>query len=567
MQRNAMGGEENLVSHFFCKPITDAPDRTQKMDMFTSLTWLIRSALCVVALCAILAHGADARPAFIDRTPMPIQNRDQPMLTKQIDAAVNNTMRRFSIPGLAVVFVEDGRVAYQKGFGISALKTELNKGARVESTTLFKVGSISKSITALGLALLVQDGKVKFDDALSRHIPELIDANPLVAKLTIRQILSHQTGLDLDRLEPLLWPQPNQFRFANFVTGLHVLGASAVDNSTFKYSNLNYALAGEIVQRATGLSYNEFVRTRIFQPLDMHCLVIEGSASTRSRLAQPHMLIAGAVQMVRPDDGQVTEGLDAAAGGIRCDAEAMGKWLLFQLSPRTSRLKIADSIWQDLHAGLAVSRTVFDCAMRPIEIETYGLGIQLVMADSEFRFDHYGGVAGMLAYYAVYPSRGTGFAILMNMNSLAARKVLIERLAAVATRHKITAAAPTRASAALTVPAKPIATKSLDADASETLFGRYRDAWFGDVSLCRTISGGAFTSTLSPRLRGRIVSLDEVESPRIAILWDDQAVNSDAIINVTETRDSKVQRFTLAPLAESDFDFSAMNFRRIGDCP
>ncbi len=532
------------------------------MDMFTSLA---SAAFCVIGLGAILAHGGDARSAEIEHMPVPTQNRQPPVLTKQIDDFANDTMRQFSIPGHALVFVKDGRVIYQKGFGTTELKTALKTGAPVDANTLFKVGSISKSITALGLALLAQDGKVKFDDPLSRHIPELIDANPLVAKLTIRQILSHQTGLDLDRLEPLLWPQPNQFRFANFVTGLHVLGASAVDNSTFKYSNLNYALAGEIVQRASGLSYGEFVRTRIFQPLDMHCIVSEHNLTTPSRLAQPHMLIAGAVQMVRPDEGQVTEGLDAAAGGIRCDVEAMGKWLLFQLSPRASRLKIADAIWQDIHTGLAVSRTVFNDASQPIEIETYGLGIQLVMAGNEFRFDHYGGVAGMLAYYAVYPSRGTGFAILMNMNSVAARKQLIERLAALATRRKITAARPTRAAPA--VLAKPLATKSLDADASEKLFGRYRDVWFGDVSLCRTKPDAAFASMLSPRLRGRIVLFDAAESKKMAILWDDQAVNSDAIINVAETRDSKVQRFTLSPLAESDFDFSAMNFRRIGDCP
>ena len=571
-------------------------------------------------------QGGEAVSATLKRESAVNKDRHQPSEFQAVDDAAYATMRQFFIPGLALVFVKDGRVVYQKGFGLtelnSELKTELHHGSPVDSATLFKVGSISKSITALALALLVQEGKVKWNDPLSRHIPELNEANPLVAKLTIRQILSHQTGLDLDQLEPLLWPQPNQFQFENLVAGLNVLGESVKDGNLFKYSNLNYALAGEIVRRASGLSYGEFVQHRIFKPLDMGCIVSDKNSVSRARLAQPHMLIAGAAQMVRPDDepagnpvgkpaldvvgkpaldvvgkradGPAHEGLDAAAGGIRCDAQAMGKWLLFQLSPRTSRLKIADAIWKDIHSGLVVTRTVFDDALRPIEVEAYGLGIQFVVAGDEFRFDHYGGVAGMLAYYAVYPSRGTGFAILMNMNAVAARKLLIERLAGLATSKKLTgspvhAARAVRAlafSGATVTAIEPgiaalIRTKDLDAKSDEKLLGLYQDAWFGHVSLCRTSNGAAFTSLLSPRFSGRLMLINSTEPEsesesesepkpapnRMTILWDDQAINSDAVVNVAEIGNARVQRFTLTPMAESDFDFSAMNFQRIGDCP
>jgi CubicO group peptidase (beta-lactamase class C family) len=483
--------------------------------------------------------------------------RSKAISARQIDDIASAAMHRFSVPGLSLVIVKEGKVVYQKGFGV----TEVNKDVPVNTNTLFKVGSISKSITALAVALLVQEGKVKWDDSLSRHIPELIEANPLVARITIRQILSHQTGLDLDRLEPLLWPQPNAFEFANLVTGLNVLGEGARDGSTFRYSNLNYALAGEVVRRASGMSYGKFVREQIFQPLDMSCLISETNMSMRARLAQPHMMINDAVQIVRPDNGLVTEGLDAAAGGVRCDAQALGKWLLFQLSPRTSNLKISDTIWKDMHAGLAVTRTTFDNKLLPIEVESYGLGMQFVMARNEFRFEHYGGVAGMLAYYAVYPSRGAGFAILMNMNSVPARKVLIDQLASLVASKTIIPAPQSSAAAKQSV--APHA-KELDVNSQEKLFGRYEDKWFGEVSLCRSNPGAAFVSKLSPRFHGRLMS---IEQERIAILWDDKAINSDAVIEMAETRDSFVQRFTLAPLADSDFDFGAMYFRRIGPCP
>jgi CubicO group peptidase (beta-lactamase class C family) len=524
------------------------------------LSSLHRAAVCAVVLCAILAHSGETFSAALDRT----KARNKTISTRQIDNVASAAMRRFSLPGLAIVFVREGKVVYQKGFGVM----EVNKGNAVDTNTLFKVGSISKSITALAMALLVQEGKVKFDDSLSRHIPELAEANPLVAKLTIRQILSHQTGLDLDRLEPLLWPQPNEFKFANLVTGLNVLGEGARDGSTFRYSNLNYALAGEVVRRASGMPYGEFVRKRIFQPLDMNCLVSETNVSPRPVLAQPHMMINDVAQVVRPDNGLVTEGLDAAAGGVRCDAQSMGKWLLFQLNPRTSGLRITDAIWKDIHSGLAVTRTTFDDKLQPIEVESYGLGMQLVMAKGEFRFEHHGGVAGMLAYYAVYPSRGTGFAILMNMNSVAARKVLIDQLASLVTSKTITPAPQSSAAAANQSQSVRPHEKELDAQSQaqsqEKLFGRYQDKWFGEVSLCKTNLDATFTAKLSPRFRGRLVS---IKQERMAILWDDQAINSDAVIEIAETQDSLVQQFTLIPLAESDFDFGAMNFRRIGACP
>lgn len=525
------------------------------MDMFSSLH---RAAVVAAALCAISAHSGETFSAALDRT----KARNKPISTRQINDVANAAMHRFSLPGLAIVVVREGKVAYQKGFGT----TEVNKDTRVNANTLFKVRSISKSITALAIALLVQEGKVKWDDSLSRHIPELTEANPLVARLTIRQILSHQTGLDLDRLEPLLWPQPNGFKFANLVTGLNVLGEGARDGSTFRYSNLNYALAGEVVRRASGMPYGEFVRERIFQPLDMSCLVSEMDMSPRPVLAQPHMMIEDAAQVVRPDHGLVTEGLDAATGGVRCDAHAMGKWLLFQLNPRTSSLRISDTIWKDMHSGLAVTRTDFDGKLQPIEIETYGLGIQFVIAKEEIRFEHYGGVAGMLAYYAVYPSRGTGFAILMNMNSVPARKVLIDQLASLVMSRKIMASPQSHAPVAntLVTPHAKELDAPLQATSQEMLFGRYQDEWFGEVSLCKTSLDATFTAKQSPRFRGRLVSVKE---ERIAIRWEDPAINSDTVIEVAETSDSIVQRFTLAPLAESDFDFGAMNFKRIGACP
>lgn len=146
----------------------------------------VRATRGVVALCLFLAGGLNALARTI------VSDAAQRTLSQKIDAAANAISQKHVAPGMAIVVVKDGKVAYEKGFGA----TRITNGTAV--------GSISKPITALALAMLVQVGKLNWDDALSRHIPELQAANPAVARLTIRQVLSHQTRLNLDRLEPLL---------------------------------------------------------------------------------------------------------------------------------------------------------------------------------------------------------------------------------------------------------------------------------------------------------------------------------------------------------------------------
>ncbi len=496
-------------------------------------------------------------------------------LVQQIDMAVVAVMQKHTIPGLAIVFVKDGKIAYEKGYGV----TKISNGTAVSANTLFKIGSISKSITALALALLAQEGKLQWDDPLSRHIPELQAANAAVARLTIRQILSHQTGLDLDPLEPLLWPQPNQFEFENIISGLQVLAGNSRNTGIFRYGNLNYALAGEVVRRASGVPYGTYVQREIFAPLKMHCVVQSPNGQAPIPVAQPHVLLDGVVHMVRADpiDGVISEGLDAAAGGVRCDANALGKWLQFQLNPRAYPLRVSDALWRDLHSAQAAVRTDFDAALRPSTIESYGLGLQITATEGEIRYDHYGGLAGTLGYFAVAPSRNSGFAVLLNMSAGLARKELIEQLSllmrdkpnltrkqvfnAVATALPNSLPAPTH----LSPPSVPLAPKAkpLDTKIAAPYFGRYQDEWFGEINLCPSADGAIFTSLRSMRFKGKLVS---IEPDRLAVLWEDKAINSDAIIAVTEQRESAVERFTLTPLGESDFDFSAMNFRRIGAC-
>jgi CubicO group peptidase (beta-lactamase class C family) len=498
--------------------------------------------------------------------------------SSQIDKIVRDTMQRHRIPGAAVAVVFSDGTSMQKGYGV----TSVNQPSRVNKDTLFKVGSISKSITALGIGLLVQDGKLNWDDKLSTHISALNEVNPAVAQLTIRHLLLHQTGLDLDRLELLLWPQPNAFTFDNVLAGLRViqkLDQGATENKTnikpFRYSNMNYMLAGEVIQRVSGLTYGEFVQRRIFAPLGMDCTAGTLDRRLNSNVAQPHILINDAVRVVRQDGGVVPEGLDSAAGGVRCSARAMQRWIAFQLDPTKSGLQITDRIWRELHTRQVASATGFDL-LDANSVESYGLGLQLTVMDGDIQYDHYGGVAGMLSYFAVYPSRGAAFAVLLNTSAVEGRKQLIDQLKLLTTKPATPARAVANTISPVTpVPATPahakpkttmlaIKPRAPNTKTRASLSGRYRDAWFGEISLCPRGKKIRAEATSSPRMTGKLV---RIKDDRVAILWDDLALNSDAVIDVTETRDGQVQRFAFTPHTQADFDFSALAFERIGACP
>jgi CubicO group peptidase (beta-lactamase class C family) len=434
-------------------------------------------------------------------------------------------------------------------------QADLRHPARaVDERTLFKVASLSKAMTALAVALLVDDGLLAWDAPLGRAWPELQAADPAVAALSARQLLSHQARLDLGRLEPLLWPQPNAYRAADLLAGLKALARDPRPVPGFHYSNVGYALLGELIARASGQRFGEFLSRRVFAPLGMDCVVGAIPAAEQPRLAQPHALVAGQVQTVRADPDRIDEGLDAAAGGVRCSALGLGTWLRFQLDRRAfPALPVSDASWQALRRSEAITRSVVDAAGRPLGLEAYGLGLQLqAEPGGAWRFDHFGGLAGVASTLSFTPAEGSGFALLLNRADAPAREWLAACLRGARCPGALPAPLP---------PAQPTAAaeQPLPAATARRLAGRWQDPWLGEVRLCPGPQGLALHVLASPRLVGRVAALAD---GRLALLWGDASVQSDAQLRLAG---GTLQLSALGPA--SDFDFSALRLRRVGACP
>src|SRR5690349_18903122 len=160
-----------------------------------------------------------------------------------IDADVERARREFQIPGLSVAVVKDGRVVMARGYGVK----RQGATAAVDADTLFAIASNTKAFTAAALGLLVEDGKLAWDDPVTRHLPAFQMYDPYVSReMTIRDLLCHRSGLGLGEGDLLYFP-PSTFSRAEIVEKVRYLRPATSFRSGYAYDNILYIVAGEVV--------------------------------------------------------------------------------------------------------------------------------------------------------------------------------------------------------------------------------------------------------------------------------------------------------------------------------
>ena len=201
----------------------------------------------------------------------------------RVDALVEKERARQQIPGLSVAILRDGEVVHARGYGLA----NLEHAAPVHRGTVFQSGSVGKQFTAAAVMLLVEDGKVKLDDSIRRHLPE----GPAAwEKITIRHLLTHTAGTT---------DYPANFDFRRDYTEAELLAQAATiplafePGSEWRYSNLGYVLLGIMIGRVSGAFYGELLRTRIFEPLGMKTARIISEAEIVPHRSSGYRLVGG----------------------------------------------------------------------------------------------------------------------------------------------------------------------------------------------------------------------------------------------------------------------------------
>ena len=522
--------------------------------------------LVVLALSLLVGAAAAANPAA---TP--------PGAEPMLDATVEAAIERFHLAGIAVGVIEDGKITYARGFG----ETVVGSGDPVTTDTLFKIASNSKAMTATVLARLVQAGKLRWDDPVVKHLPGFAMHDPRTTReMTVADLLVHNSGLPEGGGDLMLWPEPNLFTRADIIHGLRYIKPAYGFREGYAYDNLLYVVAGEVAAAAGGASYEELVRREIFQPLGMDgCRVGEFSRAGAGSVAQPHWYDGKQVLPMRQDPATVPAITSAAAGGIRCGLDDMLSWAMNWLAPTPAQLQwlTAEQRAEMWKPRTPMPISAFRREMDDTHHYDYAFGFRLADIDGRETVSHTGTLGGMYSMMMLLPDRKSGFVFMINGSGSRARTVLGTSLVKLFTLPMDERGFNDFADEIYGPVGAPEAAKSDDgpripdiaartpvaAAAMEPWLGTWRDPWFGEVRICAVGDGVEWRSAKSPKMHGRISTLEG----RHFLHWDDPGVDMDAWLDFSGEGDGRHLRMAkLDPEGDFSSDYEDLAFTRVGGC-
>jgi CubicO group peptidase (beta-lactamase class C family) len=334
----------------------------------------------------------------------------QPFDTKAVDKIITGAMRQWQIPGAAVAIVKNDRVVYMSGYGTK----ELGGTAPVTHDTLFQIASTSKAFTSAALAMLAADGKLSFDDPVRKHL-DYFHLSDLCAdaQVTLRDIVSHRTGLSR---HDELWDN-SPFTREDVVRRIGKVELTKPFRSAYQYQNIMYIAAGEVVAKASGMSWDEFMKTRIFGPLAMSRTVISDADWNAADHATGYQYDwkTGRISPQRPIDTTTI----GAGGAIKSSAADMANWLRFQLSNGAFNLtQLTDpAMIEETKTPNTVIR--MEGLTREANTETsvmsYAMGWVVQDYRGELLVSHAGALNGFRTHVDLLPKRNSGFVIMINV--------------------------------------------------------------------------------------------------------------------------------------------------------
>jgi CubicO group peptidase (beta-lactamase class C family) len=517
-------------------------------------------AIRVVLVLAVVGLPVSAAIAAEEASP-----RDHTVLDRIFDDA----MARYDLPGMAMGVIDNGEVVHVRTGGELAA----GSGQPVTPESLFKIASNSKAMTTSVLARLVDAGKLRWEDPVTRHLPQFRMLDPWVTReMQVRDLLIHNSGLREGAGDLMLWPEPNRFDRDDIIAGLAHLKPQQSFRAGYAYDNLLYVVAGEVAAAAGGAPYETLVRRELFEPLGLsRCRVGGWRRGEVDNVAQPHMRSGDRNIVIRADEAVVPAITSAAAGGIRCSLDDMLAWARNWLAPTPQQLEWLSA---EQRREVWAPRTIMPIAQRRRDWDdthfyAYGYGWRLADVDGVWTVSHTGTLAGMYSVMTLLPDRKSGFVVLINGEGSAARTVLNEVLL----KHFTSpAAAATVAEYAARLDAEPPAPdhvpmpdtssrRPVGTDDMPSRLGIYRDPWFDEVSLCGHEGKVRFVAAKSPRLSGQLMIVDG----RHLVDWADDTVDAEAWVDFADG----TQDFTMAkvdPQADFSFDFEDLAFTRVRSC-
>ena len=510
----------------------------------------------------LLAASLTAAPALAKPRPAP------PLAG--LDAYVARTLKEFGVPGMAVAVVKDGQVVLAKGYGVR----RAGEPAPVDADTLFGIASNTKAFTCAALSILVEEGKLAWDDPVTKHLPEFQMYDPWVTReVTVRDLVTHRAGLGLGGGDLMWWP-PTTFTRREIVRGIRWVKPASSLRSRYAYNNVMFVAAGEVVAAVAGTSWDDFVERRVLAPTGMSRTTTTVAAGADNQAA-PHLEVKGVVAPVAAMDFANA----AAAAGLRSSASDMARWLTMLLecgrekeapAGRTCALKPESirRLWSaqtvqgtpDPPAGLEPTKANF---------AAYGLGFGLRDYRGRKVVSHTGGLPGYVSLVTLVPEERLGLVVLTNQEENGAfeavrYRVLDEYLGApvppvdwIAAFRKRAEDERKKAEEAVAKAAAARDTASRPSLPLANYAGRYRDPWYGNVTIAEEAGRLVLSMTRTP---GMVADLEHWQHDAFVARWREAYMSdetpADAYVSFALKPDASIERVTMAAVSPAiDFSF------------
>jgi CubicO group peptidase (beta-lactamase class C family) len=481
-----------------------------------------------------------------------------------LDSYVASSMKTFDVPGMAVAIVKNGQVVIAKGYGVR----KLGDSAPIDENTMFAIGSNTKAFTTAALATLADAGKLSWDDPVYQRLPGFVMYDPYVShEMTIRDLLTHRSGMGLGEGDLLFWPQSTYTR-DDIIYKLRFMKPASSFRSHYAYDNLLYMTAGQIIPAVTGTSWDDYIREHIFEPLGMkHSNVSTAAYKPGDDYALPHSRVDGKLQVIP------LEALDnvGPAGSINSCAADMAKWVQLQLNhgkfpDREGRLfseQQAKEMWTG-QTILPVGNLPPPLAGLKANFADYALGWTLRDYHGRKLVGHTGGVGGFVSRVMLVPEESLGVVILTNAEEDGAFDSILYHvldrylnLPPTDWTAAYKSVKDTEEKDAAEIMKEAEGTRAPNSKPSlplEKYAGTYTDAWYGSITITSEASGLVIKFDHTPTMTG---DLQHWQYDTFKAHWRERTIE-DAFITFSLKPDGSIESARMAavsPLADFSFDY------------
>jgi len=376
-----------------------------------------------ILLIALLLNSASV--FVLAQTNAPASEKE---FTAAYDTQVRKTLATFpDLPGIAIVVIKDDRPIFVRAYGMA----DKEAGIQADTDTLYYIASSTKSFTALAAAMLDKEGKIKLSDPVTKYTPGVRFKNDIPDKITIRDLLTHTSGLLNDALVTrLAYTGQIDQREIDYV---FAEGTTFNDNNfgKYNYTNLGYNIYGLVLHYHLNKKWQDLLQERIFTPagLEHTTAYVSKARAKKYKIAAPYVIdtdVADAGKMVRSRLEKTDENMQSA-GGIFMSISDLGRWL--NLNMNGGKLGGKQVVSAELIRNAQTGYTKSTRNEPPFSGDgEYGLGWQIGKYRNEKVIYHHGGFPGYRSHVSFMPDKRVAVGVLVNNDMLGGR--LADMLAA-----------------------------------------------------------------------------------------------------------------------------------------